>query len=111
MADFEFDFYHGNILNELWHKNKKKTKKHRQNETTTATTTSKLLLSLNVVNLATNNFCYLWQKFDVTKILGRNGHINHICLSFQSYTSGLKFVTYLPTPLQQYIRNHRDAHE
>lgn len=88
---------------------KKNTKNTDKNKTTTATTTSKLLLLLNVVNLATDTFCYLWQKFDITKILGRNGNINHICLSFQSYTSGLKFVTYLPTPLHQYIRNHRDA--
>ena len=90
-------------------KEKKTQKNTDKNKTTTATTTSKLLLSLNVVNLATDNFCYLWQEFDITKILGRNGNINHICLSFQSYTSGLKLVTYLPTPLDQYIRNHRDA--
>ena len=40
------------------------TKKNTDKRKTTTTTTSNLLLSLNVANLATDNFCYLWRKFD-----------------------------------------------
>lgn len=40
-------------------KEKKHTKKNTDKRKTTTTTTSNLLLSLNVANLATDNFCYL----------------------------------------------------
>lgn len=43
---------------------KKNTKKNTDKRKTATTTTSNLLLSLNVANLATDNFCYLWRKFD-----------------------------------------------
>ena len=76
-------------------KQTEKKKKHKKSKSkTTTTTTSNLLLSLNVANLATDNFCYLWRKFDTKTVLGRNRNINQFCLSFQSNTSGLKFVTY-----------------
>lgn len=70
------------------------TQKNTDKRKTTTTTPSNLLLSLNVANLATDNCCYLWRKFDTKKILGRNRNLNHFCLSFQSNTSGLKLVTY-----------------
>lgn len=40
------------------------TQKNTDKRKTTTTTTLNLLLSLNVANLATDNFCYLWRKFD-----------------------------------------------
>ena len=48
-------------------KQTEKKRKHTKNtdkSKTTTTKTSNLLLSLNVANLATDNFCYLWRKFD-----------------------------------------------
>ena len=45
-------------------KKKKNTQKNTDKRKTTTTTRSNLLLSLNVANLATDNFCYLWRKFD-----------------------------------------------
>ena len=45
-------------------KEKKNTQKNTDKRKTTTTTTLNLLLSLNVANLATDNFCYLWRKFD-----------------------------------------------
>lgn len=45
-------------------KKKNTQKKNTDKRKTTTTTTSNLLLSLNVANLVTDNFCYLWRKFD-----------------------------------------------
>ena len=43
------------------------TQKNTDKRKTTTTTPSNLLLSLNVANLATDNCCYLWRKFDTKK--------------------------------------------
>ena len=51
-------------------KQTEKKRKHTKNtdkSKTTTTKTSNLLLSLNVANLAIDNFCYLWRKFDTKK--------------------------------------------